>query len=135
MAGSADSTYSLYGYDSSTGEYQYFKLTPGPGDQSGMPDRPVAQSEVFAVRAYPNPVNNTSRIAFTMPQAGHLSIKIYDVRGRLVRTLVDGVFEAGPGEVIWDGRTQNGKAVAAGVYMYKAKTGRAHATGSVVILN
>ena len=51
-----------------------------------------------------------------MPARGELSIKIYDVRGQLIRTLVDGVTDAGSGRVVWEGTDQGNNQVASGVY-------------------
>jgi flagellar hook assembly protein FlgD len=46
-------------------------------------------------------------------------LRVYDVSGRLVRTLVDGRVEAGRHEVAWDGRDQGGRRTASGVYFYR----------------
>ena len=99
-----------------------------------MPEVSDLPGGTLAVKAYPNPVNNTTRLAYVMPQAGRLSIKIYDVQGRLVRTLIDTNVEAGPGQVVWDGKGRAGKVVAPGVYRYRATTDGRTATGSIVIL-
>ena len=71
---------------------------------------------------YPNPFNPETRIAFTLPQTVNVSIQIYDVAGRLVRTLVDGQVQAGHHQVTWKGRNDQGVIVSSGVYMYQIKT-------------
>lgn len=71
---------------------------------------------------YPNPFNPQTFIEFALPQAGRVSLKIYDGRGRLVRTLVDGGREAGPHRVVWDGADDAGRAAASGVFYYVLKT-------------
>jgi hypothetical protein len=93
----------------------YFLVWPGP---------PVAAPDVvaFSTANYPNPFNPQTRIAFNMPQSGHLKIQIFNVRGEKVRTLVDGVKMAGPGSVMWDGTDARGSTVSAGVYFYEART-------------
>ncbi len=71
---------------------------------------------------FPNPFNPQTFIEFALPQAGQVSLKIYDGRGRLVRTLVDGVRAAGPHRVVWDGADDAGRSAASGVYHYVLKS-------------
>ena len=78
---------------------------------------------MFAVQCYPNPFNPAVKIAYTLPARGPLSLKLYDVRGRLVRVLHDGEAEAGAGAATWDGRDGVGAGVASGVYFCEAKAG------------
>jgi flagellar hook assembly protein FlgD len=52
-----------------------------------------------------------------------MSLRVFDARGRLVRTLVEGYREAGPGSARWDGRDRRGTAVASGVYFYRLTVG------------
>lgn len=64
----------------------------------------------------PNPFNPTTAIDFTLPKTSRTSLVVYEVTGRLVRTLVDDVLPAGAGSATWDGRDDAGRPVAAGVY-------------------
>ena len=71
----------------------------------------------FAVgRAFPNPTATGSTIAFAVPRASAVSVKVYDVAGRLVSTLADQQFAAGRHEVTWNGRTNSGESAANGMY-------------------
>jgi hypothetical protein len=72
---------------------------------------------------YPNPFNPSTKISFALPEATEVSLKIYDVAGQLVQTLVNGVIEAGRHQVVWDGTNQNGMQVASGVYFYQLRAG------------
>jgi hypothetical protein len=72
---------------------------------------------------FPNPFNPSTRIQFALPSKGHVSLKIYNVAGQLVRTLQDGVMDAGSHELTWDGSNNLGKSVASGVYFYKINAG------------
>ena len=83
---------------------------------------PVPDAAQFAVANYPNPFNPATKISYVVPRAGHLSLKIFNVRGELVRTLVDGQVEAS-GDVMWDGTNNQGGAAASGVYFYEARLG------------
>jgi len=71
---------------------------------------------------FPNPFNPTTTIGFSLPEAGNVSLKIYNIKGQLVRTLVDGATPAGYHEVNWDGRDQSDRAAASGVYFYRLET-------------
>jgi hypothetical protein len=64
----------------------------------------------------PNPFNPRTSVRFHVPHESDVSIRIYDVSGRLVRELVDGVTEPGRHEAVWDGRSDSGQAVGSGVY-------------------
>ncbi|MEN8007997.1 MAG: C25 family cysteine peptidase [Candidatus Krumholzibacteriota bacterium] len=84
-------------------------------------DVPVAGFSVDA--AYPNPFNPSMTIKYSLPRAGHLKLSIYNVRGRLVKTLIDGPRPAGAGQtVVWDGTDNQGSVAASGVYFYKASS-------------
>lgn len=70
---------------------------------------------------YPNPFNPTTTIGYEIKDQGHVSLKIYNAAGRLVRTLVNEVQTPQPGgfSVTWDGTNNAGQGVSSGVYFYK----------------
>jgi FlgD Ig-like domain len=70
----------------------------------------------------PNPFNPVTTIRFSVAQAGQATIHIYSVGGTLVRTLVKGHHAPGSYSVRWDGRDDNGRRLASGVYFYKLET-------------
>jgi hypothetical protein len=76
--------------------------------------------ETFALyQNFPNPFNPSTSIPFDVPFAGAVvTLRIYDVNGRLVRTLVNGEQSAGQKLVAWDGRNETGDPVATGIYLY-----------------
>jgi hypothetical protein len=89
----------------------------------GSPITPVPEIGVFAVKNYPNPFNPQTKIEFTLPQRGQVSVKIFNVRGELVRTLVDEVREGNVAHVeVWAGTDNRGAEVSSGVYFYEVKT-------------
>ncbi len=96
----------------------YCGVDQHPGDASAVPG-----AEKFMARAYPNPFNPTTKIAFNLPTQAKVSVKIFNLRGELVRTLVDGVRPAGENSVIWDGTSNSGSSVSSGVYFYEARYG------------
>lgn len=71
-------------------------------------------------QAYPNPFNPRTTIAYDLPRASAVDLRVYDLAGRLVRTLVTGqVEEAGLHTIQWDGMNNAGGAVPSGVYLYR----------------
>ncbi|HOX25339.1 MAG TPA: DUF6345 domain-containing protein [Candidatus Krumholzibacteria bacterium] len=67
----------------------------------------------------PNPFNPRTTISFGLPAAGHATLRVMDVRGRLVQTLVDESLPAGRHARIWSGTDDGGRPVASGVYLYR----------------
>ena len=82
----------------------------------------------------PNPFNPSTTIRYDMKEKGLVRIKIYNVAGALVRTLVDGVRDAGAQSVPWDGRNNTGSAVASGIYFYKMEAKGFAETRKMVLL-
>lgn len=76
----------------------------------------------FQLSASPNPFNPMVNIRYSVPRAGLLVLQAFDLRGRLVRTLVDEVRDAGPGSVVWHGDDDSGRALASGVYQLRLAT-------------
>ncbi len=83
---------------------------------------------------YPNPFNPTTTIRFELKEKGPVTIRIYNVAGQLVRTLVDGVRDAAAYSVEWDGANDRGGAVASGIYFYKMETKGFSQTKKMVLL-
>jgi hypothetical protein len=89
------------------------------GSSSVITDIPTGGH--FQVRNFPNPFNPSTKIAYQMPQRGRLTIKVYNVRGELVRILMDEIVPAGPGTVIWDGTESSGAASSSGIYFLESE--------------
>jgi hypothetical protein len=70
---------------------------------------------------YPNPFNPTTTISFGLPIEGKVNLKIFNIRGQLVKTLVDEVRQAGYHRAEWNGTDGSGNRVASGVYFYRLK--------------
>jgi hypothetical protein len=87
------------------------------------------------VGARPNPFNAATEIVFRLPRDTHVELRIYDVRGRLVRTLAQQVLPAGEHAVTWNGRDARNKTLSSGVYFYVIKAGEIDAVEKLVIFN
>ena len=84
--------------------------------------------------ASPNPFNPLTTVRYSTASRGHAVIRIYDVAGRLVRTLVDGEVDAGEHAAIWDGRSDSGDRAASGVYFVRMETHGFRAVRKAVLL-
>ncbi len=71
---------------------------------------------------YPNPFNPTTLIAYSLPNDSKIELRIFNIKGQLVKTLVDGKQLAGSYEMVWNGRDNNEKSVSSGIYFYKLST-------------
>jgi hypothetical protein len=123
----ADTTWNDPEYD---GWSVYYKITAldhagnesdaaSPGNMSAI-EEPVIP-DVFALyQNVPNPFNPTTTINYDVPAGGgHVTLRIYDVAGRQVQTLVNGSQTPGRKTVVWNGRNSSGQMVATGVYFYR----------------
>lgn len=86
------------------------------------------------VQNFPNPFNPTTTIAFSLARRSHVVLAIYDVRGALVRTLINEPRATGNYRVEWDGRNNAGASVSSGVYFYRLNAGGFRSTKKMVLL-
>ena len=84
--------------------------------------------------AYPNPFNPVTAIPYEAPIGGQLTIGIYDLRGKLVRTLINDKQSVSPGIVYWNGKSDNEKPLPSGVYFYRLSAANYTATRKIVLL-
>jgi hypothetical protein len=90
---------------------------PGPSAPVGAAD------DVVHRRPPPNPFAEGTDVAFTLPSRGRVRIDVFDAAGRHVRTLIEGVFDAGPHIRHWDGLDSGGRRAAGGVYFVQMQVG------------
>jgi len=83
---------------------------------------------------YPNPFNPTTRIAYSLPQNSYVSIKVYDMLGREVRTLVNSEMLEGNHSVDWNGENNSGFKVSSGTYIYRITAGSFVAVKKMVLI-
>jgi hypothetical protein len=79
--------------------------------------------EAVLQQNYPNPFNPSTTIRYSLVEDGYVSLRVYNILGQEVATLVDGLQHPGQQSVVWDGRNDAGEPVADGVYLYKLSTG------------
>ncbi len=83
---------------------------------------------------YPNPFNPSTEIHFALPEDAKITLKIYNIAGELVKTLVDERKAAGNYSMTWNGTNDKGRSVAAGVYFYQIETGKFNKTKKMLLL-
>ncbi len=96
-------------------------LTSDPGSFPRVVPGEVRQPRLTLDQNHPNPFNPVTNISFNVPKPGHVTLGVYNVAGRLVRSLVDERRESGGYDVVWDGCDDRGRAVASGVYFARLK--------------
>jgi hypothetical protein len=85
---------------------------------------------------YPNPFNPSTTIAYDIPEGNNVQVQlnVYNMRGQLVRTLVDESKSEGSYQIQWDGSDNYGRRVSSGIYFYRIKAGEFSNTRKMVIL-
>ncbi|MGP8330608.1 MAG: C39 family peptidase [Methanosarcinaceae archaeon] len=98
------------------------------------------QEEIFKLQQpkllpnYPNPFNSSTQIAYQLVQPGHISVQIFNLKGRLVRTLADDFQAAGTGFIAWDGTGDFNQPLAGGIYFCRLLTGKHRYVKTLVLL-
>jgi hypothetical protein len=83
---------------------------------------------------YPNPFNPTTSIKFAIPENANVQLNIYNMLGQKVRTIMDGMQDAGYYTVNWDGNNDLGSKVSSGIYIYRISAGKYNATMKMNLL-
>ena len=82
----------------------------------------IIPSKFTLKQNYPNPFNPNTTIAYSLPKQSYVDLKIYNIKGQLVRTLCNDEQEAGEYSINWDGSDEQGRVVSSGVYFYSLQT-------------
>jgi len=98
-------------------------------DEQGTPVKPMLHANM------PNPFHGATKISFDLVEPGRAVLRVYDVGGRLVRTLVnESGLGAGTHEASWDGRNEEGTVIASGVYFYHLEAGDTKITRKMILI-
>jgi len=99
------------------------------------PESPAIFEQYGLLQNYPNPFNPDTEISFTLDKAGDCELLIFDNKGRKVKTLFQGNIEADHNyNFTWNGRNDNDKPVASGVYHCKIKSGKYNSTKKMILI-
>jgi len=121
------------GYVTEEGWYVDDIQITSTGGGTGVDD-PIVPMLFTLKQNAPNPFNPTTVIAYQLPQTADVTVEVYNIAGKLVRTLVDEEQDAGFRSVVWDGTNDEGMGVASGVYMYRLQAGDEVAQKRMVLL-
>lgn len=102
-----------------------------PSYETSLPDGSIS----FALEQnYPNPINTETNISYSLPEAVHVRIVVFDILGREVKVLVDREVAAGHYTTTWDATNTKGTSVPSGVYFYSLTAGSFRSTKKMVLM-
>jgi hypothetical protein len=107
---------------------------PNPGTGVAGENIDTVPSAVALHQNYPNPFNPTTNISFELSKKSHVELNIYNAKGELVNTLVNGEKDASYHTVTWNGTDVDGNKVSSGVYVYTLKTDDLTESKSMILL-
>ncbi len=118
------------------------ELVTNPGDASSVPVDSRVKSAGFdrqpdqyvLEQNYPNPFNPTTHIVFRIPEGTHVSLRVFNISGEPVKTLVDGFFQKGEYGVTFNGLDNSGQMLSSGLYIYRMKAGRIIRQGRMILI-
>ncbi len=120
-----------YSYGATTGkDLLVCRLTPATGSAVGE----LVPLSARLIRAWPNPFNPKVNLAFAVPEAGAVRLAVHDLRGRRVKLISDDIRPAGDHTASWNGRDDQGRSVAAGVYFVIMETVGGTASQKIVLV-
>jgi uncharacterized lipoprotein YddW (UPF0748 family) len=125
--------------------YRYAVVAYDDGDNESAPSGDVSTGVVtveddrvptrYALHQnYPNPFNANTAITFDLPDAAAVSLRIYNILGQQVVTLVDGPLSPGRHHVAWNGTSATGHQVSSGIYFYSLRTGDRTETKRMILM-
>lgn len=101
---------------------------------SGIDDEHLIPVATTLDKNFPNPFNPTTTIRFATKNAGNVKINIYNLKGQLVRSLLNETKEAGFHHVVWNGKDDRGQTVSSGIYLYRMDTNGYSATQKMMLM-
>jgi glycosidase len=124
--------YEIIGLSMDGYEVAIYEFSSTTGVESGHGSLPDAGFRLG--QNYPNPFNPSTTISFVLPRESHVTLSIFDIRGRPVKTVRDEIVPEGHREVVWDGRDELGNGVSSGIYFYRLTAGEQTLTKKMVLL-
>ena len=97
-------------------------------------DVSIFPKEYHLYDAYPNPFNPVTTLWYELPENTMVTITIYDMLGKKVKTLINETQDAGYQSIIWDATNNDGIPVSAGIYLYQIQTAKYSGTKKMVLL-
>jgi flagellar hook assembly protein FlgD len=91
-------------------------------------------AEFVLLQNYPNPFNPETSISFALPKDGQTTLRVYDITGKLIKTLIDEQKVAGYYVAKWNGKNENNEIVSSGLYLYQITSGEYNSTKRMLLL-
>jgi len=123
-----------YNSSSNTNSYSVYSLgtySPPPGVSQNLSTLPKRLS---VAQNYPNPFNPSTIIQYSIPVQSHVTVQVFNIKGQLVRSLVNENKPSGSYNIQWDGNSDSGGKVSSGVYFYSVKSGDQELTRKMVMI-
>jgi hypothetical protein len=100
------------------------------GDEEDIP----ISTNLTLYSNYPNPFNPSTKISFSLLEDSEVSLKVFNVKGQVVKTLLKKQIEAGEHIITWEGKDKNNKQVSSGIYFYKISTSKETKVNKMLLL-
>lgn len=110
------------------------KFTTTPPDTYVSNSDPVLAVPFTLAQNYPNPFNPTTTISFNLAQNANANLRIYNLKGQLVKTLLSAPTQAGNHSIVWEGDDDSGRAVSSGIYFYQLNTENYSSTRKMLLM-
>ena len=104
------------------------------GDREKPSPRRRAQRKINNISNHPNPFNPDTRIVYTLESPEYVTLRIFNLQGQLIRTLVSQHQSAGNYSAYWDGNNQNGDPMVSGHYLYQIQAGNEIRSGRMILM-
>ncbi|RLC52323.1 MAG: hypothetical protein DRZ79_01350, partial [Candidatus Cloacimonadota bacterium] len=104
------------------------------GDPTFADQYYVPESETITISNFPNPFKPMTKISLNMPNSEKVALRIYNLKGQLVKTLVDDNIKSGKSTYVWNGTDEQNNKVASGLYFYKLETANRTVTKKMIML-
>lgn len=118
--------------DGIAGYFDNFSVTPA--DWVGINEHKSLPVSMTLNQNYPNPFNPSTSISFDIQEGGNAALRVYNVKGEIVRTLASGYIQPGSYELSWDGKNAQGQKVAAGAYLLVLSKGSEQLSRSMLMV-
>ncbi len=119
------------------GSLQWTAMLPTPGSSNSIvavQTTPLIPQQLVLYQNYPNPFNPLTMIRYDIPQFTHVRVTVYDIKGRVVKTLVDEDQDIGYQSIQWDSTNDRGGPVSTGIYIYTLETEMGRQSKKIVLL-
>ncbi|MDP8322895.1 MAG: T9SS type A sorting domain-containing protein [Candidatus Stygibacter australis] len=118
-------------------EDEYYGTAPDMGAfEYGLveADEFITQNSKLKIQNYPNPFNPETQITFNLPEAEHVNLSVYNLKGQLVKLLADEVLPTGNNSLIWDGKNETSRKVSSGIYLLRLKSNNETTTKKIMLI-